>query len=199
MYSNLQAGTARTAADCTLRSVVDGESAGTNELGFTLIELLIVIVIMAVLGAIVVVGVSNYASAGASASCASDLKTTEMAVVAYRAQMGNYPDGSTTGGTGIRTDTDPVTIDAASTQSGAGSELLTGDEVGATGHDSSGASTPNLDGQGGSGAWLRDAPINAAHYYLWVANDGSGSVFVGTGTYSAADPAPTATDCSSVS
>jgi general secretion pathway protein G len=172
--------------------------ARSGDRGFTLVELLIVVVILALLGAIVVFALSSYTSAAATASCESDLKTAQVAVLAYRAQMGNYPDGSTSGGSGIQTDTDLVTVDAAGAKYGEGSELLTGSEVGPSGRDASGVLTPNLSGGTGSGAWLKDVPLVAGHFYLWAANDGSGNIYVGTGAFSAAGPAPAATDCSAV-
>ena len=62
-----------------------------NEEGFTLIELLIVIIILAILAAIVVFAVGTTSANALSATCGSDAKTFETALVSYDAQMGSYP------------------------------------------------------------------------------------------------------------
>ncbi len=31
------------------------------------------------------------------------------------------------------------------------------------------------------GPWLKDVPQNGTNYYIWVANDGSGTITVGKG------------------
>lgn len=166
------------------------------ECGFTLIELLMVIIILGILAAIVVFAVQNMTAGSAQAACASDLKTVQTAVLAYEAQMGNYPNG--TGGVGIQTDSDPTTQDAASALSGPGSELLTGSEVGTSGKDSNGIATPNIALNPIGGAWLKDIPSNPVHYFIWVANDGTGDLFVGKGTLTSASTEPLATNCSAV-
>lgn len=168
-----------------------------DEGGFTLIELLIVIVILGILAAIVVFAVQNLSGTSAQASCRSDYKTVETAVEAYKAQMGNYPDGSTTGGTGVQTDADATTVNAASATQASGSELLQ------TGNTTTGVTTgtgnPNSVGGTGVGPWLRDVPQNSGHYTIFAANDGSGDVSVydsaGTALVGAAN---TQSACSSV-
>ena len=65
--------------------------ARRNEDGFTLIELLIVIVILGVLAAIVVFSVRGIQDRGNLAACKSDVATTQTAVEAYYAKLGNYP------------------------------------------------------------------------------------------------------------
>ena len=62
-----------------------------SERGFTLTELLIVIVILGVLTGIVVFAVGAFNDRGEVAACKADLKSTQVAVEAYRAQTGNYP------------------------------------------------------------------------------------------------------------
>ena len=60
--------------------------------GFTLIELLIVIVILGILAAVVVFAVGGITDQGEDSACKADVKTLEVAIEAYRAQEGNYPD-----------------------------------------------------------------------------------------------------------
>ena len=111
------------------------------------------------------------------------------------------------------TDSDPNnnTINAASAEKttagvASGGELLTGSwhttsgttaapGVGkdATGNDTVNAQAPS---RTDVGPWLKDVPSNGNHYTIWLANDGTGKITVGTGTVTVA---PTATDCSAVS
>lgn len=138
--------------------------------GFTLIEILIVVVILSIIASIVVIGVMNLSTTSANATCRADLHTVESAVQAYRAQMGNFPDGGVTGGTGIQTDTDATTVNAAASLTGPGSELLQPSSATAT--------DPNVSISPQVGPWLRDVPSNGSHYTIAVANDGSGSITV---------------------
>ncbi|MFD7156083.1 type II secretion system protein [Kribbella sp. NPDC059898] len=62
-----------------------------NQSGFTLIELLIVIVILGVLSGIVVFAVQGIQDRGVAAACKSDLKSVEVAVEAYYAKEGKFP------------------------------------------------------------------------------------------------------------
>lgn len=68
-----------------------------NESGFTLIELLIVIVILGVLSGIVVFAVSGIQDRGNAAACRTDKKTTLVAVEAFYAKNGTYPDAGDAG------------------------------------------------------------------------------------------------------
>ena len=161
--------------------------------GFTLVEVLVVIVILGVLAAIVVFGIQTLAANSADSACSTDLSSVQTAVLAYKAQMGNYPAGP---GTGSRqTDIDATTTDAVSAVSGPGSELLTGSEVGSTGLDRNGTLTPNLSLNPDTGAWIKDIPSSANHYFIWVSNDGSGVLYVGSGTLTSSSTQPTATTC----
>jgi prepilin-type N-terminal cleavage/methylation domain-containing protein len=164
-----------------------GWQRDSDDEGFTLIELLIVTIVLGILAAIVVFAVQNLGSATAQTACASDFKTVENAVESYKAEMGNYPDGTPTVGTGIQTDTDPsATTNAAGAASGTGSELLTASDV-----------SPNDEAQliSPAGPWLTSVPQNGTRYYIWVANNGSGAITVGTGIGSPTGTAPTATTC----
>jgi prepilin-type N-terminal cleavage/methylation domain-containing protein len=68
-----------------------------TESGFTLIELLIVIVILGVLSGIVVFAVSGIQDRGNAAACKTDKKTVQVAVEAYYAKKGVYPDAGAAG------------------------------------------------------------------------------------------------------
>ncbi len=68
-----------------------------NESGFTLIELLIVIVILGVLSGIVVFAVSGIQDRGNAAACKTDKKTVLVAVEAFYAKNGEYPDAGEAG------------------------------------------------------------------------------------------------------
>jgi general secretion pathway protein G len=150
-----------------------------EEGGFTLIELLIVIVILGILAAIVVFAVQNLSSSSSKSSCGSDYTTVETAVEAYKAQMGNYPNGTGSASLPL-TDNDPTStvtvggpipaINAAGATAGPGSELLV-----------TSATIPNTGAPGAAGPvgpWLRDVPFNNHHYQIVVSNDGTGTVGV---------------------
>jgi general secretion pathway protein G len=62
-----------------------------DEAGFTLIELMIVIVILGVLAGIVIFAVGGITDNGNVAACKSDVKTVAVAIEAFRAKHGNYP------------------------------------------------------------------------------------------------------------
>jgi prepilin-type N-terminal cleavage/methylation domain-containing protein len=63
-----------------------------NDEGFTLIELLIVIVILGILATVVVFAVGGITDKGETSACKADVKTVEVAMEAYFAQAGFYPD-----------------------------------------------------------------------------------------------------------
>lgn len=69
---------------------------GEGEGGFTLIELLIVIVILGILAAVVVFSVAGITNSGAKGACQTDVKSVEVALEAYRAQVGSYPANAQT-------------------------------------------------------------------------------------------------------
>jgi prepilin-type N-terminal cleavage/methylation domain-containing protein len=142
------------------------------EEGFTLTELLLVIVVLGILAGMVIFAVQNLGGESAETACQSDFKTVESALEAYKSEMGNYPSGL--GGAGLKTDSDSSRVNAVSgTLGSGGSELLSPSNV-----------LPNAEATeiGLFGPWLRDIPQNGSHYYIWVDNDGSGRIFVGTGT-----------------
>ena len=128
--------------------------------GFTLIELLIVMLILGVLAATVVYAVQGITGNSVEAACGYDLKTVETAVEAYKGEMGNYPMGmlSLSGATDSWGPTDNA---AASLQA----PLMNQSNAG-----------PNKEANliSPAGPWLKDVPQNGTHYYIWVANDGSG-------------------------
>lgn len=188
--------------------------APANDSGFTLIELLVVIAILGILAGTVVFAVQNWTGTSVAAACDSDLKVVRNAVNTYRAQMGNYPEG--VGGVnspGFRTDSDPVTdgtptdpnqgqiVNAAGMLSGPqsnalGSELLTGSMSETNnGFDQSGNPTRNVPINPSRGPWLKELPNNGSSYYIWVANDGTGTILVGTGSNYGHEPSSNNIDC----
>ena len=60
--------------------------------GFTLIELLIVIVILGILATVVVFAVGGITNRGQQSACDADRASLEVAVEAYLAQNGSYPN-----------------------------------------------------------------------------------------------------------
>lgn len=65
-----------------------------QEEGFTLIEMLIVVIILGILAAVVVFGVSTFRKDSAAEACKTDVKSVETAVEAYKAKTGAYPTGA---------------------------------------------------------------------------------------------------------
>jgi general secretion pathway protein G len=131
--------------------------------GFTLIELLIIVAILGILASIVVFATQGLGTNSAKGACAADFKNTETALESYKAQMGGYPNSSVDGnGTLPATDRDP----AAANATAAGGELLV-----------PGNALPNTM-TNAVGPWLKDAPVNARHYTIFVPNNGSGVILV---------------------
>lgn len=62
-----------------------------QEEGFTLIEMLIVVIILGILAAVVVFGVSTFRKDSATEACKTDVKSVGTAAEAYKAKTGAYP------------------------------------------------------------------------------------------------------------
>ena len=62
-----------------IQRLYESRVKANEESGFTLIELLIVIVVLAILAAAVIFGLSGITGDSAKASCNSDAKSTEVA------------------------------------------------------------------------------------------------------------------------
>jgi prepilin-type N-terminal cleavage/methylation domain-containing protein len=150
--------------------------------GFTLIELLIVMLVLGVLAATVVYAVQGITSNSVQAACGYDLKTVETAVEAYRGEMGSYPMG---GGSDVAGSTD--TWDEDSNAAG-GLDAPLMNPSSSTVNEGANLITP-------AGPWLKDVPQNGTHYYIWVANNGTGKITVGKGTQTPTS-APSYADCS---
>lgn len=71
------------------------EKKRNGEAGFTLIEMLIVVIILGILAAVVVFGVSTFRKDSATQACTTDVKTVGTAAEAYKAKTGAYPAGAT--------------------------------------------------------------------------------------------------------
>jgi general secretion pathway protein G len=71
------------------------EKKRQGEEGFTLIEMLIVVIILGILAAVVVFGVSTFRKDSAAKACTTDVKSVETAAQAYKAKNGAYPTGAT--------------------------------------------------------------------------------------------------------
>jgi len=142
-----------------------------GELGFTLIESLLVVVILGIMSGIVVLAVGSLGATNSSSACRDVFRSVQTAIDAYKSQMGGYPNATAAnGGNGALppTDSDPAAQNAAAATSGAGSELLV-----------QGDTSPNtVASAAGSGPWLKDLPLSAGHYWISVANDGTGTVTV---------------------
>ena len=81
----------------------------TNDEGFTLIELLIVIVILGILAAVVVFAVGGITDRGKDSACKADRATLEVAVEAYYAQAGEFPDNLNSLTTNINAESPTIT------------------------------------------------------------------------------------------
>jgi prepilin-type N-terminal cleavage/methylation domain-containing protein len=69
-----------------------GTSRRHAHAGFTLIELLIVIAVLGILSVVVVFAVGGLRDSGQENACSADRETVEVAVEAYRAEVGGDPD-----------------------------------------------------------------------------------------------------------
>lgn len=67
------------------------ERHGRDEHGFTLVELLVVIVIIGILAALVVFGISNVTDRGQDSACKADERALVAAMETYLAKNGSYP------------------------------------------------------------------------------------------------------------
>jgi prepilin-type N-terminal cleavage/methylation domain-containing protein len=148
------------------------DDAGSE--GFTLIELLIVLLVLGVLAATVVYAVQGVTGDSVEAACGYDYKDVESAVEAYKAELGSYPDAGVT-------DTQGANANAAGTMT---SSLM---------EPSPSSVNPTPNPINPAGPWLKDVPQNGTHYYIWVANNGTGKITVGTGSPS--ETAPNYANC----
>jgi type II secretion system protein G len=62
-----------------------------DESGFTLVELLVVVLILGILAAVVVASLVGLGGNAQNAACATELRTIQTAVAAYRAEEGSFP------------------------------------------------------------------------------------------------------------
>ncbi|MFN2611463.1 MAG: prepilin-type N-terminal cleavage/methylation domain-containing protein [Actinomycetota bacterium] len=75
-----------------------------REEGFTLIELLIVIIILGILAAIVIFGVSTFKGDATAKACSSDKKSVEIAAQASLAKNGTNPAAQSSNSGSLVTD-----------------------------------------------------------------------------------------------
>jgi prepilin-type N-terminal cleavage/methylation domain-containing protein len=163
-----------------------------GESGFTLIELLIIVVILALLAAIVVFAVQDLTNESAIATCQSDFKTVESAAELFKAQVGAYPDGTTSssyfGNASVAGYSGGLPGGLTPATASQGIVELMG--------------TASVDGST-VGPWLKDYPYNASYYQIEVDANGSGTISV-YNTASTPAPVPavgatyTTADCKSV-
>jgi prepilin-type N-terminal cleavage/methylation domain-containing protein len=155
----------------SLREPGSRHTSAGGERGFTLVELLLVIVIMSILSAIAIFGMGNLSGSSSQSACQTTFRSVQLAVEAYKSQMGGYPNATVAnGGTNSLppTDNDLSTQNAAAAVTGPGSELLV-----------TGNTVPNTVASAATGGpWLKDLPIGLGHYWLSVSNDGTGTISV---------------------
>jgi general secretion pathway protein G len=119
-----------------------------EEEGFTLIELLIVIVVLGILAAVTVFGLSGTASQSAVSACKSDARTVEVAVDAFHAN-----DSSGLWPASLEDLTAPGVVTATNP-------------------------TPVAGQPAGVAPYLRSAPSNLPHYSIVLASPATGQVNV---------------------
>jgi prepilin-type N-terminal cleavage/methylation domain-containing protein len=142
-----------------------------GEGGFSLIELLVVIVILGFLSAIAVFAIGNLSGSSSQSTCQTTFRSVQLAVEAYKSQMGGYPNATVANGGNQSlpaTDNDLSSQNAAAAVTGAGSELF-----------ANGNTLPNTVASAATGGpWLKDLPVGLGHYWLSVSNDGTGTISV---------------------
>jgi prepilin-type N-terminal cleavage/methylation domain-containing protein len=147
--------------------------------GFTLIEVLIVIVILAILGAVVVFAVQDMSKSTAAATCKSDYKAVENAAELFKAQVGDYPGGS---GYFEGASVTPHAA-VAGTANSSGILALLG--------------TASVGG-GVVGPWLKDYPQNGLHYQLELSSAGVIGVYTSGAAPVQIGSTNSESDCASV-
>jgi prepilin-type N-terminal cleavage/methylation domain-containing protein len=148
---------------------VSRRPSSAGEGGFTLVELLAVIVIMGIISAIAVFAIGNLSGYSSQSSCQATFRSVQLAVEAYRSQMGGYPNATVGGNPSLpATDNDLSTQNTAAAMTGPGSELFV-----------NGDTSPNTVASAATGGpWLEALPIDLGHYSLSVSNDGTGTISV---------------------
>ncbi len=105
-------------------STIQGQSVGEQgDKGFTLIEILISIVLVGILSAVAVVGISNLVSKGSDSACTATLDASKAATAVYFASNANtYPttftqltDATVAGGAALSAPSGTVVADTTIT------------------------------------------------------------------------------------
>jgi len=105
------------------------QEARKDEGGFTLIELLVVIVIIGILAGVVVFAVQGISDRGEDSACSATAKTVEVAVEAFYAETGAYPNELEDLNPGfLRLDNVGGTVAATTITMDAGGEVISYDQ-----------------------------------------------------------------------